>query len=260
MSRGAKGGKRPAVVLLHGLGGSAADWGELSPLLAAKGYDVHAPDLPGSMKGAKLSDGYDPKSLAAWLLKTLDGAGLSEARLVGHSLGARVAGELAAREPSRVRSLVLISPLGAVGYGLADKLKWKAMSRRAIVQNAPERSMRNAVSYGFEGNGLAKRAFVERALAARTGPEGAAIALALEKCVDGVLDAPPLAMRLRGTAMPLLVVAGANDPLAPAEESEELSRARPDAVVEILSGAGHYPMLEDPGRLAALVFDFFRAG
>jgi pimeloyl-ACP methyl ester carboxylesterase len=52
------------------------------------------------------------------------------------------------------------------------------------------------------------------------------------------------------------VVAGALDPLAPPEESKKLLSARPDATFRVLPGLGHYPMLEDPKRLADALADF----
>src|SRR5437868_4456779 len=80
--------------------------------------------------------------------------------LVGNSIGARVAGELAALQPERITALVLVSPLGAVSYSLAERLKWKAMSRRSIIQSVPEGSMRNASGYGFAVVGPGKTGFV----------------------------------------------------------------------------------------------------
>jgi pimeloyl-ACP methyl ester carboxylesterase len=175
---------------------------------------------------------------------------ISRAHVVGHSLGGRVAGELAVREPSRVTKLVLVNPVGAVSYGFMDHLKWKGMSRRAVLTSVPDSSLRNASAYGFAVDSPGKRAFVERTVSSRKGPEGAALARAVEMSVDGVLDAPPLVERLRATRMPLLILAGALDPLAPPEESRKLLNARPDATFTVLSGLGHYPMLEEPGRLA----------
>jgi pimeloyl-ACP methyl ester carboxylesterase len=81
--------------------------------------------------------------------------------------------------------------------------------------------------------------------------------LAIERLVDGVLAARPLAERLRGTSMPLLLVTGARDPLAPAEELRAILSARKDATFLELPGIGHYALLEDPPGLAATLRDFF---
>jgi pimeloyl-ACP methyl ester carboxylesterase len=246
--------KKP-LVLLHGIGGSRADWEEAGALLA-KTFSVLALDLPGAGAAPKPASGYDPVSLARYVSGALTDADIDKALVIGHSLGARVAGELATHEPPRVSRLVLVSPLGAVRYSFTDRLKWKAMSRRSILSSVPDSSIRSASAYGFAVDSPGKKGFVERAVASRTGPNAAAVSLAVEKSVDGILEAPPLVEVLRGTRMPLLVVAGATDPLAPPDESEAIRKARPDARFLKLPGLGHYPMLEDPGRFVEAVRDF----
>lgn len=248
--------QKPAIVLLHGLGGSAEDWRGVAAEL--EGFQILTPDLPGSAKGPKPKEGYDPASLARWVAGEMTKARVTEAALVGHSLGGRVAGELAAQEPGRVSALVLLSPLGASGYRLTDRLKWKAMSRRSVLTSVPESSMRSAAAYGFRVDGPGKAGWVERTLAARKGPEGAAVARAVEMSVDGVLEAPALGERLKGSKVPLLLVTGAHDPLVPKDETDSLAKARPDASLVTLPNAGHYALLEDSKKVAKLIAEFVR--
>jgi pimeloyl-ACP methyl ester carboxylesterase len=248
----AKKSKR-TLVLLHGLGGSSEDWNSAAKLLA-KDFAVRALDLPGSARGPRPKTGYDPGALAHWVLGEI---GEKPVLLAGHSLGGRVAGEMAALAPGRVRALALVSPLGSAPYGLIDRLKWIAMSRRAVIESVPESSLRNAAAYGFSMDGPGRAGFVARTIAARTGPRREEVVLAIERLVDGVLAAQPLAERLGGTSMPLLLVTGARDPLAPAEELRAILSARRDATFLELPGIGHYALLEDPPRLATTLRDFF---
>ena len=249
------GGRLRPVVFLHGLGGSAADWKETAAALG-KGPHVLAWDLPGFAGSPKPREGYDPASLARWLAAALDREKAEKPLLVGHSIGARVAGELAALEPARPSGLALVSPLGAAGYGIADKLKWRAMSRASVVASTPESTLRRALGYGFAVDGPAKRAFVERGLKARSGAEGQEGIRAMERCVDGVLGSPPLKDRLRGCRVPILVVSGEEDPLTPTDEAATILRACPDADHAVLPGVGHYPHLESPKALGRLLLDF----
>lgn len=241
------------LVLLHGLGGSSEDWLEAGKLLA-KDFAVRALDLPGSPRSSRPATGYEPEPLARWVLDEVE---KEPVLLAGHSLGGRVAGEVAALAPDRVRALALVSPLGSAPYSLIDRLKWMAMSRRAVIESVPESSLRNAAGYGFSVDGPGRAGFVARTVAARTGPRREEVVLAIERLVDGVLAARPLAERLEGTSMPLLLVTGARDPLAPAEELRAILSARKDATFLELSGIGHYALLEDPPRLAATLRDFF---
>ena len=243
------------LVLLHGLGGSGEDWAAAAKLLA-KDFTVRALDLPGSARGPRPGTGYEVGPLARWVLGKI---GQKPVLLAGHSLGGRVAGEMAALAPDRVRALALVSPLGSAPYSFIDRLKWKAMSRRALLESVPESSLKNAAGYGFAVHGPGRAGFVARTLATRTGPAGKDTAHAAEKYVDGVLAARPLAERLKGTSMPLLLVTGARDPLAPAEELRAILGARPDAALLEMPGIGHYALLEDPPRLARALRDFFAA-
>jgi pimeloyl-ACP methyl ester carboxylesterase len=243
------------LVLLHGLGGSSEDWAEAAKALA-KDFTVIAPDLPGSFRGPRPGTGYEAEALARWVLEKI---GKAPVLLAGHSLGGRVAGEIAALAPDRVRALALVSPLGSAPYGFTDRLKWKAMSRRAVIESVPESSLKNAAGYGFAVNGPGREGFVARTVAARTGPRRDEVLAAIEQLVDGVLAARPLAERLKGTSMPLLLVTGARDPLAPAEELRAILAARKDAELLELPGIGHYALLEDPPRLARALRDFFAA-
>src|ERR1035437_9668669 len=243
------------LVLLHGLGGSSEDWAEVATLLA-KDFTVRALDDPGSARSPRPGTGYQMEPLARWVLGKI---GKEPMFLAGHSLGGRVAGELAALAPGRVRALALVSPLGSAPYSLIDRLKWMAMSRRALLESVPGSSLKNAAGYGFAVHGPGRAGFVARTLAMRTGPARKDTAHAAEKYVDGVLAARPLAERLKRTSMPLLLVTGARDPLAPAEELRAILGARPDAALLELPGSGHYARLEDPPRLARALRDFFAA-
>jgi pimeloyl-ACP methyl ester carboxylesterase len=241
------------LVLLHGLGGSSEDWKEVATRLG-KDFAVRALDLPGSVRGPGPGAGYEIESLARWVLGEI---GPEPVLLAGHSLGGRVAGEVAALAPDRVGALALISPLGSAPYGLTDRLKWIAMSRRAVIESVPESSLRNAAGYGFAVDGPGRAGFVARTVAARTGSRRQEVVLTIEKLVDGVLAARPLSERLRGTSMPLLLVTGARDPLAPAEELRAILSARKDATFLEQPGIGHYALLEDPPRLATTLLAFF---
>lgn len=240
------------VLMLHGLGGSAADWAAVAAALP-KGLGAVALDFPGFGKATHPHDSYDPASLARWVIGELDDRDVETVVVAGHSLGGRVAGELALVAPKRVAALALVSPLGAVSYGFTDRLKWKAMSRAALVSAASESSLKNALGYGFSVDGPGKKAFVARGMRSRKGPNSAAALRALERSVDGLLAAPALSRRLDGTSVPLLLVTGSDDPLAPPRDVETIREARGDAKYVKLPGVGHYAPIEAPKDVAKLI-------
>jgi pimeloyl-ACP methyl ester carboxylesterase len=104
-------GQGPALVLVHGLGLSADFWWKNGPPLAAEGFRVLAPDLPGFGKtdGPKYLTVEDQAQfVAAWA----DALELGPAAYVGHSVSCQVALQLAADRPERVTALVLAAPTG----------------------------------------------------------------------------------------------------------------------------------------------------
>ena len=85
---------KPVLVLLHGLGGGAADWADAGVPLA-KHFAIQALDLPGSLRGPKSPDGYEPAALARWVLGVLPDEPVF---LAGHA-GGTIKGNLHVRCP-----------------------------------------------------------------------------------------------------------------------------------------------------------------
>jgi pimeloyl-ACP methyl ester carboxylesterase len=105
------GGEGPPLVLVHGLGGSAANWGELVPLLAPTRRLI-VPDLPGHGGSEPLPAVAGLGAFADRVAAVAEREGASPAPIVGHSLGGLVALHLALRRPQAVARLVLAAAAG----------------------------------------------------------------------------------------------------------------------------------------------------
>ena len=93
----------PVTVFVHGAAFDHTVWKLQARYFAWHGGSVLAVDLPGHGR----SEGAPRRSIpemADWLVALLDAAGVGAANLVGHSMGALVALEAAARHGARVRS------------------------------------------------------------------------------------------------------------------------------------------------------------
>jgi pimeloyl-ACP methyl ester carboxylesterase len=101
------GGSGDSVMLVHGLGGAAANWLALAPLLLP-GRRVIVPELPGHGGSEPLPAAPSLNAYADRLALLLD----EPAAVVGHSLGGAIALRLAIRHPDRVRALVLAGSAG----------------------------------------------------------------------------------------------------------------------------------------------------
>jgi pimeloyl-ACP methyl ester carboxylesterase len=100
-------GSGAAVLAIHGITASHLAWPGVVDALAAD-YAIYAPDLRGRGQSNALPPPYGFASHVADLVTTMDHYGLADAVLVGHSLGAYIALELAQAHPARVRGIVLV--------------------------------------------------------------------------------------------------------------------------------------------------------
>ena len=101
------GGEGPPLLALHGLASSSHWYDLVAPYLRSK-HRVIAPDQRGHGQTSQAKTGYDWQSLASDAVGLLDHLGISRASVFGHSWGATVALNLAARFPDRVSALGLI--------------------------------------------------------------------------------------------------------------------------------------------------------
>jgi len=103
----------PAVVLVHGLGGSAEDWLELAPYLAQAGYRVYMPDLFGYGRSATPADfSYSVRDESTVVAGFLDALHLQKVDLAGWSMGGWITQLVALEHPERIHKLILFDSVG----------------------------------------------------------------------------------------------------------------------------------------------------
>ncbi len=97
------------VVCIHGLAQHGGVFEGLGERLSAAGFSVTAVDLRGHGESGR-EPPWNVETHVGDLLETVDDLGIESAVWVGHSFGGRLAAEVAARHPDRLRSLVLLDP------------------------------------------------------------------------------------------------------------------------------------------------------
>ena len=146
------------LVLLHGIGSGAASWvqqfealGGTRRVLAwdAPGYGASTPVVPASPNATDYAE-----VLRGWL----DALGIERCVLVGHSLGAIIAGAFAAANPQCVAGLLLLSPAGGYGAAAADVRESKRDQRLAMLaelgpQGLAEKRSANMLSRHADDDG-----------------------------------------------------------------------------------------------------------
>lgn len=121
-------GTGPALLLVHGAGGSVqANYGPILGTLF-QNFTVIAPDLPGSGGSPQASGELDLDELADDLVAVAVEAGHESFFISGYSLGAAVAVTIAVRHPERVRGLVLSTPFAKADAATKAKIdQWKSL-------------------------------------------------------------------------------------------------------------------------------------
>jgi pimeloyl-ACP methyl ester carboxylesterase len=97
----------PTAVFIHGAQEDHSVWILQTRYFAHHGFGVLAVDLPGHGRSAGPAL-KTVEELARWLLALLDAAGVRDAFLIGHSMGALIALEASFQAPKRVRRLALL--------------------------------------------------------------------------------------------------------------------------------------------------------
>jgi 3-oxoadipate enol-lactonase len=241
----------PAVVLLHGLGSSARDWGLQIPALADR-YRVIAPDLRGHGRTPRGRGWPTIGAMADDVRALLDRRDAPAAHVVGLSLGACVGLALALGAPSRVRSLTLVN--GFARLRLAGARGALRVGRRlGLLLCAPMRTTAACVARELFP-GPHQRGHYEAAvasLAANRRRDYLATMRAL-RAFD-VVDALP------GVACPTLVVAGAGDRTVPLAAKQRLAAAIPGARLVVVADSGHATNIDQAAPFNRLLRDFLDA-
>jgi len=238
------------VVLLHGLGGNAASWEAQLDGLSDR-HRVVAWDAPG-YGGSDDHPAREPtvEHFADALVALLDALGLDMVDLVGHSMGGALAAAFAARWSSRVRRLVLSCTRAAFAGPHAAAFQERLGELRTL--STAEFGRRRAAGMAAAAT---PPAIFDRlaAVAGEVRPAGYAAAVHLLSRTDNRATLPLL-------DRPCLVIAGAEDRIAPRDAAEELARLIPGARLEIVGKAGHAPYLEQADAYNALLRGFFGRG
>ena len=235
------------LVLLHAFPLSRAMWNreleQLAPLAR-----VIAPDLPG-FGGSPRQSLPSIQDMAKSVADLLDQLSVKEPAVVaGLSMGGYVAFEFIRQFPQRVKALGLFSTRAAAdspeaGAGrmkLIDKLRTEGVE---VLMTA---SLPKLVGRTTAASRPAVMKEVE-ALIRQASPDGVIDALrAMAERRDSTLILP-------GIRCPILILAGEEDALIPAQESRAMAQSIPGAQLEIIPRAGHLVNLEQPEVFQRLV-------
>jgi pimeloyl-ACP methyl ester carboxylesterase len=235
------------LLLVNGFGAGLAAWEWLREWLD---MPTIAFDLPGSGRSRPTAVPYPMAFTTRIVADLLDRLDYDTVDVLGVSLGGGIAQQLAFQAPRRVRRLVLAATNFGIGSLPGHPAAWLTfLSPRRL-------SLRQMVGSGSRTYGGRARhdaawltAFADLAFAPSPGIRGHLWQVVTAMTWWSLPILPFL-------TQPTLVLAGDDDPLIPVINGRALAALIPKARVQIVSGAGHLFVFEQPEKAAALVHDF----
>ena len=252
-------GSGPAVVLVHGLLGYSFSWRGVIPILASE-RAVFVPDMPGAgFSECRTGLDFRLTGAARRLLAFMDVAGIGSCDLVGSSYGGSTAVMLAGLAPSRIRSLVLVSPANP----------WSRIGRKrlAVLRNALVALLFPTLARAAHPmhRYLVRRMWGDPGLVSKETLDGyirplvrAGVFEHAGKIVQtwhaDMKDLESTLPKIAG--IPTLLVWGSKDRVVDLRSAAIMAERLPGARIAVMKGAGHLPYEENPEEFSRIVREF----
>lgn len=267
------GGSGPAIVMVHGLGGSHLNWELIGPSLATE-YHPFAVDLRGF--GLTPLDGHTAslQSQVALLVRFINEVAGGRALLFGNSMGGLISMILAVGHPDLASRLVLLDPalpmrsarnvnrttITRLGLPVLPWVGEEAVRRFAATGTPEERTDATWAILTARPNriGAVTRANTVEMTRLRDTMEWApeAYCAAIRSITATLSRRRRFRDMIHRIAAPTLLVHGMLDEIVHFESAEWLANERPDWRFAPIPDAGHVPQLELPQRTLNIFRDW----
>ena len=170
-------------------------------------------------------------------------------RVAGHSMGARVAMEIAHRAPDRIERLALLDT------GIHPLKEGETARRDEIVRFAYENGMAALAQRWLPPMVYApnRSEALMRDLTAMVLRRDADLHA---RQIAALVNRPDASAYLAAIRCPTLLVVGRQDEWSPVAQHRDMLALLPDAQLEVIEDAGHFALVEQPGKVAALLAGF----
>jgi pimeloyl-ACP methyl ester carboxylesterase len=246
-------GRGAPVILLHGSGGEGARWMPTMQGLAPS-FRVIAPDQIGWGASDKPLTIYHGGVFAEFLARFMREIGVPKAALVGQSMGAGVALQMAVRYPQMVERMVLVNGGGFTSPNdpRAPAPDWHA---RQIANAGTLAESREYLEKMYYNHNLISDELVEHnlILRLRSAYTAESVQTANARGLGQLTED-----EVRGIKLPTLLVWGAHDKLSPPANADKLNAAIAGSRKLLIDKAGHYPFIEHPDQFNAAVREFLK--
>lgn len=242
----AAGARRPLILLSHGNGGTALQFGWLGAALAAHGFVVVAPNHPGN----NALEDYTVEGFSLWWLRAVDLGAVIDAMLADETFGSRIDPRQIGAVGHSLGGYTVI----AVAGGITNPAQLEAFCRSAAADISckpppPASEMRRNANARLISDPDFRQRYEKGGQSYRDERIRAVFAMAPG---PGPVFTPE---SLDHISIPVGIVAGsADEVIPPAAAAEALAKAIPHATLKLFPHAGHFVFADNCTRLGGLVF------
>jgi esterase len=247
-----RGGEGSPVVLLHGLFGSGGNLGALARALQDS-FDVYSVDLPDHGRSDWLAEAGLP-TMAEALREWLDAQNLACVHVIGHSLGGKVAMQLALDSPARIASLV-VADIAPVEYPPHHDNVFAALEAVVTGQCQSREAAAQVMAAHLDEEGVIQFLLMSLQRGA-DGIYGWRFNLAGIKAGYQAVRAAPLSAQVY--TGPVLFIKGGDSNYIREEHRQSILALFPHAVVKVIPGCGHWLHAEQPRLFNSIVARFLQ--
>lgn len=234
------------VVLVHGLGGQAEDFRNLTPFLRTAGFRVYTPDLLGFGRSDRPRDfSYSVPDQAASVFAFMDAMGLKRVDLGGLSMGGWIVQSMAANHPERIRKLMIFD-----SAGLNVKPAWN--TALFTPASAAELDELDALLMPHPPE---VPLFLVQDILRLSRDQAWVMHRALDSMLTGRDTTDALLPQLK---MPVLIVWGDLDHIMPLAQGETMHQLVPQSQLEVVEGCGHLAVVQCADRIGSKVQAFLK--
>ncbi|MED1783696.1 alpha/beta hydrolase [Brevibacillus fortis] len=241
-------GSGESLVLIHGFCGSSSYWHKLVPLLS-KTHRVMAIDLRGHGDSSAPDEPYSMERFADDLALFVDELGLAKIHLFGHSLGGYVTLAFANQYADKLASFGLIH---STPYPDDDAAKAnRDKGAQSIRENGMEPFIKALIPKLFAPShieSMREEVQLAKEIGFATSPIGAI------QTLIAMRDRADRNHVLQETTLPVLLVAGTEDQIIPAEKTFTVDKNNVEQV--LLPDVGHMGMVEAPEKMGTALGSF----
>lgn len=234
------------VMMSHGWLSDCSIFDAIKPLFDPETFTLALVDYRGYGSSTALSGEYTIPEIASDALEIADNLHWDHFHIVGHSMAGTVAQRVCLAVRGRVRSVAAITPVSAAGFAVDEPTL-------SFFQSAADDDAALAEVFNTLTGHRHARSFLNYLVRkARAGTTKAAFLGYLDAWTTADFSAEAAKLDV-----PFLVVAGTHDEaLGPQHQRETYLKHLSNVRMQVLEGAGHYPMLETPPELFTVVEAF----